>query len=459
MSTTTTSITLNFFGEEVSIPSPQSLEALRASISTLFFFSPEDAKEILVTYKENGDRILIENDEDLKAFLKSEVNTIDLDISQTSKIYKKNMENIQQENEKDKLELESLLKRQEELNKFKETEFAKEREEIKKIKEQIMQLRKQKLEIRLKIMEGMQKIRQEKRENHKKIVELQKKLGLPISKPKHCQNKEKMHKQMKMRPCHRMMNPYLYPFGFYLPPMTHRFPFKPFPPQGKKEIKRNNTIDDWGKCLLDKTQEFTNKLAEKFKGFPIFNFPMNEEKKEKSKEKNGKETHYFVKCDGCGMFPLVGKRFKCKVCPNFDFCESCLQKNKETHKHEFMNVPPMKRPGHFHHRHHPPMNKLRKFGKNLEKNKTMGNIFEKEEKNEIKTENNNLAGKLIHYGITCDGCGAFPIVGIRYKCAVCDDFDFCEECEKKKGEEHNHPFLKIYEPKMTPISFKCFGKK
>ena len=45
------------------------------------------------------------------------------------------------------------------------------------------------------------------------------------------------------------------------------------------------------------------------------------------------------------------------------------------------------------------------------------------------------------------------------KCAVCDDFDFCEECEKKKGEEHNHPFLKIYEPKMTPISFKCFGQK
>jgi hypothetical protein len=110
------------------------------------------------------------------------------------------------------------------------------------------------------------------------------------------------------------------------------------------------------------------------------------------------------------------------------------------------------------------MNKFKKFEKKIEKSKTMGNIFEKEkeEKNEIKTESNekdNVAQKLIHYGIACDGCGTFPIVGIRYKCAVCDDFDFCEECEKKKGEEHNHPFLKIYEPKMTPISFKCFGKK
>ena len=126
----------------------------------------------------------------------------------------------------------------------------------------------------------------------------------------------------------------------------------------------------------------------------------------------------------------------------------------------------MNRPRHFHH-FHPHMNKFKKFEKKIEKSKTMGNIFEKEkeEKNEIKTESseksesNNPAGKLIHYGIACDGCKTFPIVGIRYKCAVCDDFDFCEECEKKKGEEHNHPFLKISKPQMTPIAFKCFEDK
>ena len=73
-----------------------------------------------------------------------------------------------------------------------------------------------------------------------------------------------------------------------------------------------------------------------------------------------------------------------------------------------------------------------------------------------ENNNNNLAEKLIHFGVTCDGCGVFPIVGCRYKCAVCDDFDFCEECEKKKGEEHNHPFLKISKPSMAPIDFKCF---
>ena len=87
---TTNQITLNFFGETVSVPNPQSLSTLRNNIANLFYFSPEDAKEIILTYNENGDRIVIENDEDLKAFLNSKINTIDLDISQTSQIYQKN---------------------------------------------------------------------------------------------------------------------------------------------------------------------------------------------------------------------------------------------------------------------------------------------------------------------------------------------------------------------------------
>ena len=42
-----------------------------------------------------------------------------------------------------------------------------------------------------------------------------------------------------------------------------------------------------------------------------------------------KEVHYLVTCDGCKMRPLLGKRFKCEKCPNFDFCEECYKKKKE----------------------------------------------------------------------------------------------------------------------------------
>lgn len=56
--------------------------------------------------------------------------------------------------------------------------------------------------------------------------------------------------------------------------------------------------------------------------------------------------------------------------------------------------------------------------------------------------------KQIHRGVTCDGCQAYPIEGIRYKCAVCADFDFCEKCEDSVN--HDHPFLKIRHVKHTP---------
>jgi len=46
-----------------------------------------------------------------------------------------------------------------------------------------------------------------------------------------------------------------------------------------------------------------------------------------------------------------------------------------------------------------------------------------------------------HTNVECDGCGTAPIKGIRYKCAVCKDFDYCAKCEENLG--HDHPFLKI----------------
>jgi PB1 domain/Zinc finger, ZZ type/Ig-like domain from next to BRCA1 gene/UBA/TS-N domain len=42
---------------------------------------------------------------------------------------------------------------------------------------------------------------------------------------------------------------------------------------------------------------------------------------------------------------------------------------------------------------------------------------------------------------TCDGCGTKPIVGPRFNCTVCRDFDYCTDCEVKF--KHPHPFIKF----------------
>ncbi|CAK57387.1 unnamed protein product (macronuclear) [Paramecium tetraurelia] len=68
------------------------------------------------------------------------------------------------------------------------------------------------------------------------------------------------------------------------------------------------------------------------------------------------------------------------------------------------------------------------------------------------------AKKIVHQRVACDGCEMFPIVGIRYKCAVCQDFDLCEKCEDLGT--HEHAMLKIRNPGQAPsIIITAIGDK
>lgn len=55
----------------------------------------------------------------------------------------------------------------------------------------------------------------------------------------------------------------------------------------------------------------------------------------------------------------------------------------------------------------------------------------------------------IHEGIRCDGCKISPVIGDRYKCVICPDFDYCSNCESRN--EHNHPFIKISNPEQAKM--------
>jgi len=63
-----------------------------------------------------------------------------------------------------------------------------------------------------------------------------------------------------------------------------------------------------------------------------------------------------------------------------------------------------------------------------------------------------------HPGVTCDGCDK-PVVGFRYKCLECPDYDLCGSCETK-GRHSDHNMMRITGPqKAWPSHFmKRLGK-
>mmetsp|Transcript_25818 Transcript_25818/g.29492 ORF Transcript_25818/g.29492 Transcript_25818/m.29492 type:complete len:1017 (+) Transcript_25818:302-3352(+) len=71
-----------------------------------------------------------------------------------------------------------------------------------------------------------------------------------------------------------------------------------------------------------------------------------------------------------------------------------------------------------------------------------------EEKPEETVESESESKPVVHQYVTCDECDAHNIEGIRYKCAICRDFDLCEKCEVTSS--HDHPFLKIRKPEHAP---------
>ncbi|XP_041474383.1 zinc finger ZZ-type and EF-hand domain-containing protein 1-like isoform X3 [Lytechinus variegatus] len=79
-----------------------------------------------------------------------------------------------------------------------------------------------------------------------------------------------------------------------------------------------------------------------------------------------------VACDGCNV-QLLGQRYRCLVCEDFDFCYNCCQGGAKPDEHAD---------------DHP----------------------------------------LVHLMYKCDGCHGL-IVGTRYHCNVCEDFDLCYGCQ------------------------------
>ncbi|KAF2865292.1 hypothetical protein BDV95DRAFT_612872 [Massariosphaeria phaeospora] len=124
----------------------------------------------------------------------------------------------------------------------------------------------------------------------------------------------------------------------------------------------------------------------------------------------GRNVRHSAVCDGCEKF-IYGVRHKCLNCPDWDFCSECIKSAKFIHpRHRFVPIyEPLAEPA---------------------------------------------TASARHYGIYCDGplCkdkeSLSYIEGVRYKCAVCHDTDFCANCEAMPSNRHNrtHPLIKFKIP-------------
>ena len=460
-------ISLNFFGEEVTINMPTDLASLRQQISDKFMFSPSDTAELVVSYVKDLGKKIIQTEQDFVKFMSDKIGKIDLDISQDSKLYKENFNSLQKETEDNKKELEDCLKKKEEIKKNKEETLKEEIKKIKEMEKQIKQLQKEKKNLDKKYQKDKKKFIKEEKQNNKKIASLQKKLGInnenkdklksiKVDKVQNMMDKclkaksgnykkieklpkaitdriNKISKQMiqcKLKKMHSFEKE-LEKNKIVLKPEEKEF-FMNYPRLCQDIAKRVNSYCNVVQCETKKLFEDIKRVKKDQKQI-LCPLKMKLEQKEKDNKKEEtnklednkrekKEVHWYVTCDGCNMYPLVGKRYKCEVCPNFDFCEKCYEKEQQNHMHKH----------------------------NFSEKKT----FFENMMNEFK-DLKNKEGKVIHSMYICDGCGMDPIVGNRYKCTICGDFDYCEACEEKFRNVHKHPFLKIYKPSMAPVDIRC----
>ncbi|XP_048345799.1 sequestosome-1 [Sphaerodactylus townsendi] len=63
---------------------------------------------------------------------------------------------------------------------------------------------------------------------------------------------------------------------------------------------------------------------------------------------------------------------------------------------------------------------------------------------------------VVHPNVVCDGCDG-PVVGTRFKCTVCPDYDLCSTCEGK-GTHKEHNMIMFQSPLLNPLEWLPRGR-
>ena len=209
----------------------------------------------------------------------------------------------------------------------------------------------------------------------------------------------------------------------------------------KKEININNENDNIISIKNDnneiKVNDYDNidlNIKKKESGFNLFSSEIKNDNIDNNKENytnlnmNGNldDSEFNLKC------------FEKEFNQNFDNLQKSMKNSniEEYNKHKALEEKEEKEEKEFENN----IKKIVESNINNMKNEIINSLIEAS-KIENKPKQKNSKNETIHNGIKCDNCGMFPIKGIRYKCMECNNFNYCEKCEKIGT--HPHLFYKI----------------
>ncbi|KAL1406420.1 hypothetical protein Q8F55_008119 [Vanrija albida] len=128
--------------------------------------------------------------------------------------------------------------------------------------------------------------------------------------------------------------------------------------------------------------------------------------------------HKHITCDGC-LTGIRGMRYKCEQCPDYDLCGSCL---------------PLLHTSDLHPATHTFRTMLHRGLEERIKFTTTG------------AESQRPSHRTTAHPATCDLCSQ-TIIGVRWKCLNCPDWDCCSTCAKSVDNTHpGHSFVKLHKP-------------
>ncbi|KAK8783893.1 hypothetical protein V5799_009742 [Amblyomma americanum] len=131
-----------------------------------------------------------------------------------------------------------------------------------------------------------------------------------------------------------------------------------------------------------------------------------------------------INCNGCDKRGIVGARWKCDQCIDYDLCTSCYVANAHSLDHVFWRFDSPGREG------------LRVSPRN----------------GLITTDGRAVLQEAVKFdGINCHRCRQRGIVGRRWKCAVCLDYDLCSACYMSDEHDQDHAFLRFDEPSAEGV--------